>query len=149
MQVARAKTGKELIRTVAICAGSGESSLKFDRTGNALILPLLSGSSVLKNVEADLYLTGEFGHVRSPSRDRSSPFQTDRSTLPLQHDILLANASGRHVITCNHSASERPWLQSQGLLLRTMMAQIGFKDDPTVGYVVELSDHDKEPLELL
>lgn len=43
VQAAWSPTGADEIRTVAICAGSG--------------------SGVLKGVEADLYLTGEMGHV--------------------------------------------------------------------------------------
>lgn len=43
VQAAWSPTGSDAISTIAICAGSG--------------------SSVLKGVEADLYLTGEMGHV--------------------------------------------------------------------------------------
>lgn len=56
------------INTVAICAGSG--------------------ASVLENVTADLYLTGEMGH----------------------HDMLLANSNGTSVILCEHSNTERGYL---------------------------------------
>lgn len=43
VQAAWSPTGADEIKTVAICAGSG--------------------SGVLKGVDADLYLTGEMGHV--------------------------------------------------------------------------------------
>jgi putative NIF3 family GTP cyclohydrolase 1 type 2 len=56
------------IRRVALCAGSG--------------------SSVLRGVEADLFLTGELGH----------------------HDVLAALAAGTHVILTEHSNSERGYL---------------------------------------
>lgn len=58
------------IRTVAICAGSG--------------------SSVLRDVEADLLFTGEFSH----------------------HDALAATEQGRCVVTLFHSNTERGFLHS-------------------------------------
>lgn len=48
-----------------------------------------SGGSVLRGVHADLYLTGEMSH----------------------HQVLEANAQGRAVILCDHSNSERGFLQ--------------------------------------
>ena len=56
------------IKSVAVCAGSG--------------------SSVLKDVVADLYVTGEMGH----------------------HDVLHAAQRGTTVILCEHSNSERGYL---------------------------------------
>ena len=58
------------IRTVAICAGSG--------------------SSVLRDVEADLLFTGELSH----------------------HDALAATEQGRCVVTLFHSNTERGFLHS-------------------------------------
>ncbi|ENN82329.1 hypothetical protein HUJ04_000137 [Dendroctonus ponderosae] len=57
------------VGTVALCAGSG--------------------ATVLANVEADLYLTGEMSH----------------------HDVLEATQRGVHVVLCNHSDSERGFLK--------------------------------------
>lgn len=57
------------ISTVAVCAGSG--------------------SSVLKGVNADLYITGEMSH----------------------HDLLDANHRNVSVILCEHSNSERGYLK--------------------------------------
>ncbi|CAH1155837.1 unnamed protein product [Phaedon cochleariae] len=48
-----------------------------------------SGTSVLNGVQADLYLTGEMMH----------------------HDVLEATQNGIHVILCNHSDSERGYLE--------------------------------------
>ncbi|XP_067002407.2 NIF3-like protein 1 [Anabrus simplex] len=48
-----------------------------------------SGASLLRGVKADLYLTGEMLH----------------------HDILDAAHNGTHVILCNHSDSERGFLE--------------------------------------
>lgn len=65
------------IRTVAICAGSG--------------------SSVLRDVEADLFFTGEMSH----------------------HDALAATERGRCVVTLFHSNTERGFLHS---VLREQLA---------------------------
>ncbi|XP_071604034.1 NIF3-like protein 1 [Heliangelus exortis] len=62
------KTLESPVRKVALCAGSG--------------------SSVLKGMEADLYLTGEMSH----------------------HDVLDAAAKGISVILCEHSNTERGFL---------------------------------------
>lgn len=56
------------IKTVAVCAGSG--------------------ASILKNIGADLYLTGEMSH----------------------HEVLDANHKGTTCILLNHSNSERQFL---------------------------------------
>ncbi|KAG8534951.1 hypothetical protein GDO81_029844 [Engystomops pustulosus] len=52
-----------------------------------------SGSSVLSGAPADLYLTGEMSH----------------------HEVLDATAEGRSVILCEHSNSERGYLQELGV----------------------------------
>lgn len=69
LALARHKHMDSLISTVAVCAGSG--------------------SSVLKDVKADLYLTGEMQH----------------------HDVLDAVHKGTHVILCDHSNTERGYLK--------------------------------------
>uniref|UniRef100_A0A182JW27 Histone acetyltransferase n=1 Tax=Anopheles christyi TaxID=43041 RepID=A0A182JW27_9DIPT len=60
--------GDRLIRTYAVCAGSG--------------------ASVLKGVEADMYITGEMSH----------------------HEILEATSNGTCVVLLGHSNSERGYL---------------------------------------
>ncbi|NXT00592.1 NIF3L protein, partial [Jacana jacana] len=70
------KTQESLVKKAALCAGSG--------------------SSVLKGIEADLYLTGEMSH----------------------HDVLDAVANGISVILCEHSNTERGFLSE----LRDMLA---------------------------
>ncbi|XP_061196888.1 NIF3-like protein 1 [Saccostrea echinata] len=67
--------GCENISSVAVCAGSG--------------------SSVLKNLDVSLYVTGEMGH----------------------HDVLHAVHSGTSVILCDHSNTERGFLK---VLQRTL-----------------------------
>ena len=57
------------VKTVAVCAGSG--------------------SSVLNDVRADLYITGEMGH----------------------HDVLHATQTGTSVILCEHTNTERGYLK--------------------------------------
>ncbi|KAK6184274.1 hypothetical protein SNE40_006774 [Patella caerulea] len=64
-----AKPGNKYIKSVAVCAGSG--------------------SSVLRGVNADLYLTGEMSH----------------------HEVLDAVYSGANVILCDHSNTERGYLK--------------------------------------
>ncbi|KAI9589433.1 NIF3-like protein 1 [Glossina fuscipes] len=63
-------TLKTKIITVAVCAGSG--------------------SSLLRGVKADLYITGEMSH----------------------HELIEANQNNVSVILCNHSNSERGFLKS-------------------------------------
>lgn len=65
----------DYISTVALCAGAG--------------------TSILKGMSADLYLTGEMLH----------------------HDILDAVHGGSHVILTNHSDSERGFLKTLAAML--------------------------------
>lgn len=69
-----------LIRTVAVCAGAG--------------------GSVLQNVRADLFLTGEMRH----------------------HDILSKQALGSSVVLCDHTNTERGYLP---LLAERLHAALG------------------------
>lgn len=59
------------IKNVAVCAGSG--------------------GSLLRGINADLYITGEMSH----------------------HEVLDANHNNVSVILCNHSNSERGFLKSK------------------------------------
>ena len=68
VRLATADGGKKEVGSVAICAGSG--------------------ASLLKNVRADLYLTGEMSH----------------------HEVLDAVHGGAHVVLCDHSNTERGFL---------------------------------------
>ncbi|KAB0792861.1 hypothetical protein PPYR_14820 [Photinus pyralis] len=80
LALGKQKTQKDTVSSVALCAGSG--------------------SSVLKGVRADLYLTGEMLH----------------------HDVLDATQNGIHVILCNHSDSERGFLRHfQNILHKTLL----------------------------
>ncbi|XP_031828155.2 cytosolic iron-sulfur assembly component 1 isoform X3 [Nomia melanderi] len=79
VRLARARQTNGFINTVALCAGSG--------------------ASLLKDVSADLYLTGEMLH----------------------HDILDAVHKGASVILTNHSDSERGFLKSFSPTLHNML----------------------------
>ncbi|ODV96129.1 hypothetical protein PACTADRAFT_41068 [Pachysolen tannophilus NRRL Y-2460] len=68
LQLAEPEINKK-IKTIAICAGSG--------------------GSLFKNVEADLYFTGELSH----------------------HEALFFKENGNYVISCNHSNTERGFLK--------------------------------------
>lgn len=87
------------VSTVAICAGSG--------------------SSVLRGVKADLYLTGEMQH----------------------HDILDAVHKGTHVILCDHSNTERGFLKVFAEKLATELC--GGRVE------VMLSQTDRDPLQII
>jgi len=77
-----------------------------------------SGGTVLKGVAADLYVTGELSH----------------------HEVLHAVESGRSVILCEHSNSERGFLKTLVPVITEW-----FKDDISV----EVSLADKEPLSII
>ena len=83
------------VKTVAVCAGSG--------------------SSVLKDVRADLYITGEMGH----------------------HDVLHATQTGTSVILCEHTNTERGYLN---LLCGKLRLMFGLE------MAVVMSEADVEPL---
>jgi putative NIF3 family GTP cyclohydrolase 1 type 2 len=88
-----------LISTVAVCSGSG--------------------SSVLKDVKADLYLTGEMQH----------------------HDVLDAVHKGTHVILCDHSNTERGYLKIFVDKLATELCGGNVE--------VVLSQADRDPLQII
>ena len=69
--LARQGSQNDLVSTIAICAGSG--------------------SSVLKGVKADMYLTGEMSH----------------------HDVLDAVSRGIHVVLAEHSNTERGFFKDE------------------------------------
>ncbi|KLO11346.1 NIF3-like protein-like protein [Schizopora paradoxa] len=91
-----------LIESIAICAGSG--------------------SSVLANVDADLYFTGEMAH----------------------HDVLASVADGRRVILCGHTNTERGYLKHLApRLLSELKAEEGGRDTTVI-----VSEEDRHPLRL-
>ncbi|KJE95413.1 NIF3-like protein 1 [Capsaspora owczarzaki ATCC 30864] len=85
-----------LVQKIALCAGSG--------------------SSVMRGVRADVYLTGEMGH----------------------HDVLDAVSSGAAVVLCEHTNTERGYLAK----LRESLAELF----GTAGVQVTVSQQDADPL---
>lgn len=72
-------TGNSNVRSIALCPGSG--------------------SSIISNTSADLYLTGEMSH----------------------HEVLAAVAAGSSVLLTNHSNSERGYLEHMKEKLKELL----------------------------
>lgn len=94
------KTLDSIIKTIAICVGSGILSLLWI---NVFYLQNL-GASVLRGIEADLYFTGEMSH----------------------NDIVTATLNGTPVILTEHTNCERGYLSN--VLLSKLQEQLP-KDD--------------------
>ncbi|KAF8588357.1 NGG1p interacting factor 3 [Ramaria rubella] len=88
------------IKSVAICAGSG--------------------GSLLKDVPADMYFTGEMSH----------------------HEVLAAIARGTHVVLCGHDNTERGYLS---ILQKKLMTNLSSEEAGPFEVVV--STQDRHPLE--
>jgi len=91
----------KLVESVAICAGSG--------------------ASVLADVDADLYLTGEMAH----------------------HDVLASIGDGRRVILCGHTNTERGYLKHLAPRLQAELSEEGSQDTAII-----ISEEDRHPLRL-
>jgi putative NIF3 family GTP cyclohydrolase 1 type 2 len=94
-----AHAGKDLIQTVAVCAGSG--------------------ASVLKDIPADVYVTGEMGH----------------------HEVLAALEQGTSVILCEHTNTERGYL--------SLVLQSRLQHELGQGLDVVVSQVDQDPLKVV
>jgi putative NIF3 family GTP cyclohydrolase 1 type 2 len=77
-----------------------------------------SGSTVLRGCEADVYVTGEMSH----------------------HDVLACNASGVSVILCDHTNTERGYLEVFKKQLSDLVRDIDGGDD--VEFRVSVLDSD-------
>lgn len=91
--------GSKEVKSVAICAGSG--------------------GSLLKNVPADLYLTGEMSH----------------------HEVLDAVHRGTHVVLCEHSNTERGFLPKWKEVLQKELGHQGIE--------ISISAQDCDPLTIV
>jgi len=80
-----------------------------------------SGGSVLNGVDADVYFTGEMAH----------------------HEVLAAVASGRHVILCGHTNTERGYLP---ILATRLKLELTKEDGGLRHVVVGVSSADAHPL---
>lgn len=76
-----------------------------------------SGGSVFRGVSADVFYTGELSH----------------------HEALFFTESGSSVIACNHSNTERAYLQ---VMKKKLQEELGGE------VVVEVSEKDKDPYEV-
>jgi len=103
IQVASATDSQSaLVKSVAICAGSG--------------------GSMLKDVEADLYFTGEMQH----------------------HEVLAAVAKGTNVILCGHDNTERGYLP---ILQQALQGCLSSEQGGPFEVIV--SQRDRHPLEFV
>ncbi|NP_001016355.1 NIF3-like protein 1 [Xenopus tropicalis] len=108
------------IQGVSVCTstarhdGDNGTRVSLSCSQNALVEVL----SILSGVPAELYLTGEMSH----------------------HDVLDAVAEGRSVVLCEHSNSERGYLQELGGQIRQALE----------GQVqVVVSQRDRDPLQVV
>ncbi|KAK4242901.1 GTP cyclohydrolase 1 type 2/Nif3 [Achaetomium macrosporum] len=97
----RCASASGYVRSVAVCAGSG-----YD---------------VLKDADADLFVTGEMTH----------------------HNALRLTMLGKYVITVFHSNSERGFLRE---VLQPQLDRILKKDDPSAEVLI--SEGDRDPFEI-
>lgn len=113
----------EKVTSVAICAGSG--------------------GSMLLGADADVYFTGEMSHV-SLLACQSGTIQSYLATL--KHEVLAAVASGRHVVLCGHTNTERGYLPKLAEKLREELKDSSFSGE---GIEVHISTQDRHPLEIV
>jgi len=83
-----------------------------------------SGGSMLLGVDADVYFTGEMSH----------------------HEVLAAIASGRHVVLCGHTNTERGYLPTLAEKLRAQLKDTSFSGDRVE---VHISTQDRHPLDIV
>lgn len=79
-----------------------------------------SGASVLQGCDADLFVTGEMSH----------------------HEVLACNAAGVNVVLCDHSNTERGYLQEFKSILQQSIQQEEGGDEVTISVSVV----DRDPL---
>jgi len=83
-----------------------------------------SGGSMLLGVDADVYFTGEMSH----------------------HEVLAAIASGRHVVLCGHTNTERGYLPTLAEKLRAELKDTSFSGEEVE---VHVSSKDRHPLDIV
>lgn len=65
-------------------------------------------------------------------------------TAPLQHEVLAAIASGRHVVLCGHTNTERGYLPTLAEKLRAELSDTSFSREKVE---VHVSNKDRHPLD--
>jgi putative NIF3 family GTP cyclohydrolase 1 type 2 len=86
-----------------------------------------SGGSVLLGVDADVYLTGEMSH----------------------HEVLAAVATGRNVILCGHTNTERGYLP---VLASKLQAELAAHEGDEKDFIladIRISQEDRHPLDFV
>lgn len=68
------------------------------------------------------------------------------SLIVLQHEVLAAVASGRHVVLCGHTNTERGYLSTLAEKLRAELSDTNFSGE---GVEVHVSDKDRHPLDIV
>jgi putative NIF3 family GTP cyclohydrolase 1 type 2 len=86
-----------------------------------------SGGSLLLGVDADVYFTGEMSH----------------------HEVLAAIASGRNVILCGHTNTERGYLPVLASKLRAELAKLDSEGKEFEAASVHISQEDRHPLDFV
>jgi len=88
---------------------------------------------MLLGVDADVYFTGEMSHVG----------------LFNDHEALAAVASGRNVILCGHTNTERGYLPVLASKLRTELAKLDGEEKRFEAASVHISQEDRHPLDFV
>lgn len=86
-----------------------------------------SGGSMLVGVNADVYFTGEMSH----------------------HEVLASVASGRNVILCGHTNTERGYLPVLASKLRVEFAKLEGEEKMFEAASVHISQEDRHPLDFV
>lgn len=86
-----------------------------------------SGGSMLFGVDADVYFTGEMSH----------------------HEVLAAVASGRNVILCGHTNTERGYLPVLASKLRSELEKLDGDEKKYEAASIHISQEDRHPLDFV
>jgi len=98
---------------------------------------------MLLGVDADVYFTGEMSHVSLFTHRFGAP---EAHYIALQHEVLAAVASGRHVVLCGHTNTERGYLPTLAEKLRAELSDTSFLGEKVEVYV---SNKDRHPLDIV
>jgi putative NIF3 family GTP cyclohydrolase 1 type 2 len=98
---------------------------------------------MLIGADADVYFTGEMSHVSLPTQ-RSGVGEAHY--IALQHEVLAAVASGRHVVLCGHTNTERGYLPTLAKRLRAEFSETSLSGEKVE---VHVSNQDRHPLEII
>jgi putative NIF3 family GTP cyclohydrolase 1 type 2 len=98
---------------------------------------------MLLGVDADVYFTGEMSHVSLPIQRSGT---REAHYIALQHEVLAAVASGRHVVLCGHTNTERGYLPTLAEKLRVELGDTSFLGEKVE---VHVSSKDRHPLDIV